>query len=120
MFTWDDVIDRYKVLEKGAIGLERSTLAGSMVQMLPALRVAMEEQFPNVQLSLAMLAVELRLPETPQAVVVQCAEQSLFELRLIGREYEVLQEARATLPNVVEQVIKLLEISKQQGEIPLG
>jgi hypothetical protein len=109
MFTWDEVINRYEILYKGARGYERSKLAGCMLQILPSLRQAVEERFPGACLSLVMLAVELRLPSASHAVVIQAVDECRFVVRTKDEKYEVLEESEADLSNVIEQTIRYLE-----------
>lgn len=114
MTNWDEIQISYEILKKGRQNHQLGRLASCMLEILPALQTAVNQRFENVRVSSVMFAIEVNVPATSQAVVIQCVDECKFVLRINSSTYEVLKETEADLSNVVERVVQFLELSKQR------
>jgi hypothetical protein len=111
MITWDELIDRYNMLAKATEGYERAKYVNGILTILPRLRSSVEKSFPNIIVSTVILAVELRIPDSGNAVVIQYLDISHYSIKLKNNRYQILQETEVDSSHVIDEIIRFLRLS---------
>ena len=110
MRGWDVVIDWYKAVEKERGADDIAKRATCMIQVLTALKAALDARSVGASPRLDMFTTELSIAN-PYHVSIVCinGETGTFSVALVKNYREVLKQTEVSLSNVVDEIMAYLE-----------